>query len=392
MRYKNILSGFTFLLIPFVVAILVLSSCKEKKEVQAPPPEIPVVKVSQKDIPVYIYYVGQIYGLRDITINARVEGFLQSIDFKEGERVHKGQLLYTIDPEPFIAKVNEQKSRLAKAKTMLVKAKADLDRIKPLAASNAVSQSDLDAAQAQYDAAKSAVEAAKANVKSAEINLSYTRIKSPIDGIIGITRAKVGEFVGRSPNPVILNMVSNTKDVIVKFFLPENEYLILAREYQKTQKSDSANLQGDKVENLELLLADGSTYKFKGRLDAMNAQVDPNTGSILIQAIFPNPNGLLKPGMYTKVKVKIRSKKNALVIPRRCLIELQGQYSVFVVNDSSKVVSRQVDLGYKTSDMCIIDSGLKEGELVVIDALQKVRPGMVVKPKVTEFESKFKEQ
>ncbi|MCD4665238.1 MAG: efflux RND transporter periplasmic adaptor subunit, partial [Bacteroidales bacterium] len=208
-----------------LLTTLAFTSCKEEKNIKVPIPEIQVVQVIQKDVPIYNEFVGQVYGEKDIPIRARVEGFLEGIHFKEGLKVTKGQLLYSIDPLPFEAKVNSQKSRLAEAETMQVKAKSDLDRYIPLAKKNAVSQSDLDAKQAQYDADVSSVDAARSNLRSAEIELGYCKIYSPINGIIGKTLARVGDFVGREPNPVILNTVSKTDNVRVTFFLTEADYL-----------------------------------------------------------------------------------------------------------------------------------------------------------------------
>jgi len=193
---KNLLPNYVKLL-PVILLVLFIASCAEKKQEAAEPPEIPVIEVIQKDVPIYDEFVGQVYGYSDIPIRARVAGFLTGINFDEGFKVNKGQLLYTIDPAEFEAKVASQESLLAEAKTALAKAKSDLDRIKPLAEINAVSKSDLDAAQANYDASVSYVEAQKANLKYANINLGYCRIYSPIEGIIGKTKARIGEFVGK---------------------------------------------------------------------------------------------------------------------------------------------------------------------------------------------------
>jgi len=220
---------FLFILTGTLLAFT-LSSCKEKQQVEAPPPEIKVVKVIQKDTPIYKEFVGQMYGLKDIPIRARVEGFLEKIYFDEGMRVYKGQLLYSVDPEPFLADVAAEKSKLAEAKTLLVNAENELARYKPLAEINAVSQSDLDAAQASRDAAVAGVDAAKANLKLSEIRLGYAQIYSPIQGVIGKTEAREGEFVGKNPNPVILNTVSRIDTMRVQFFLTEAEYLTLIKE------------------------------------------------------------------------------------------------------------------------------------------------------------------
>jgi len=373
-----------------LLAILLIVSCAEKEKQAPPPPEIPVVEVMQADIPIYNKFVGQVYGYSDIPIRARVTGFLESIHFQEGLRVNKGQLLYIIDPEPLRAQVATQESHLAEAKTALAKSKSDLDRIKPLAEINAVSQSDLDAAQAEYDAAVAYVEAQQSSLHFANINLGYCWMKSPINGIIGKTHARVGEFVGQNPNPVILNTVSTVDTVRVEFYIAEADYIRLARNYTYLEKLDT--IKAADRQPLSLILADGSTFKYKGYTSFINREVDAQTGSLLVQAIFPNPEKLLKPGQYAKVVVQMRNAKDALYIPQRCMIEMQGQYSVFVVNDENKVESRQIVAGERVNDYVIVKEGLQKGEKVVIDALQKVGTGLVVNPQVTVFESKSTQQ
>lgn len=381
------------MIIPVLWVSLTLLSCKEKKAIEIPPPEIPVVKVLQQDVPISKEFVGQVYGEKDIPIRARVEGFLEGIHFQEGLPVVKGQLLYTIDPQPFEAKVNAQQSRVAEAETMLVKAKSDLDRYKPLAELNAVSQSDLDAAQAQYDAEISSVAAAKANLLSAQIELGYTRIFSPINGVIGRTQARVGDFVGREPNPVILNTVSKTDNVLVLFYLTESEYLYISREFSREVKEGihDGNKEGEKA-RLHLILSDGSVYKHIGIVDFIDRSIDATTGSILVQGTFPNPDFLLRPGLYAKIKVDVRTVKNGLLIPQRCVMELQGQYSVYVVNENNIVETRQITTGPTIDDYWLIRGGLKANEKIVIDGLQKVRSGIKIIPVTTEFKSQVAPQ
>jgi len=375
-----------FKLLLFVL-ILVSYSCKNEQNQQQKILQVPVVKVIQHDVPIYSEYVGTMYGKKDIPIRARVEGFLESINFKEGSMVKKGQLLYTIDPRSLESATNAQKSKVAEAETQLAKARADLERIKPLAATNAVSKSELDAAQAAYDAAIAGLKAAKANLNSSNIDLSYTQVKSPIDGVIGKTNARVGEFVGRSPNPVILNTVSETDSVRVKFYVTEAQYIKLAKQYIKNH-NDSVNVNSEKA-TVQLKLADGELYEHEGKIDFIDRNIDETTGSIMVQATFPNPEGLLRPGLYSKVSVKTGTIKDAIIIPQRCLMELQGQMSVFVVNDSNKVVSTSVKVDYKSGDLAAVSEGLKPGDKVVIDALQKVRNGMTVQPVDTVFQSKI---
>ncbi len=374
-------------LLPVLLLIVaVMSSCNGNKQKQAPPQKVPVIKVEKMNLPMYSLFVGQVYGFKDIPIRARVEGYLEGIHFKEGLAVKKGQLLYTIDSQPFEAEVAARQSDVAEAKTMLVKAEAEYNRYKPLVKTNAVSKSDYDAVKAQYEATQAAVEASEANLRLANIKLSYTKIKSPINGIIGKTQAKVGEFVGRDPNPVILNTVSRIDKIHVEFFISENQYLKLAR-FMISQDSTVQGSSSENENNLQLVLSDGSLHKYKGRVDFIDRGVDPNTGAMLIQASFPNPNLLVRPGQYAKVKIKHVEKK-VIALPQRCIKEIQGEYSVYVVTPDSIVENKQIVIGTGIGDMWIVKEGLQPGEMVVIDALQKVGSGMKVIPQITEFKSK----
>ncbi len=376
-----------------IIGSMFWASCGSEKQAVIPPQEITVVAALQKDVAIYREFVGQVYGEKDIPIRARVEGFLEGIHFEEGFFVKKGQLLYTIDPEPFQAKVNAQLSKVAEAETMLIKAKSDLDRYKPLAELNAVSKSDLDAAQAEYDASESAVKAAQANLRSAQIEMSYTKMYSPINGLIGITKARVGDFVGKDPNPVILNTVSETNNVKVRFYLTESEYLYMSREYtQRTEELGEEELEEAERPKLSLILSDGSLYDQIGTVDFVDRGIDATTGSLLVQANFPNPKLILRPGLYAKVKLAARHVKGAILIPQRCIMELQGLHSVYVVNDSNIVSSRQITSGPAIGDYQLVEKGLKAGEKVVIDALQRVKDGMLISPELIEFESKTTQQ
>ncbi len=375
-----------------LLAVIFLSSCEQETENQsAAPPEISVVEVIQKDVPIYDYFVGQIYGQEDISINARVEGYLTGIYFREGARVNKGDLLYTIDPEPFIAAVASEKSKVAEAQTRLLNAENEYARYKPLAEIDAVSQSDLDFAKANRDASAAALEAAKASLRMAQINLSYTKIKSPITGFIGKTLARIGEFVGRSPNPVILNTVSKVDSVRVQFFLTETKYLILAKEFAANKKTREEIRAESEIE-ISLILSDGSTHPHKGKIDFINREVDAETGAILVQASFPNPDLILKPGQFARVKIMMYEEKGAILVPQRCVSELQGRYSVFVVNDENKIESKQLTIGQKLGDLYLVTEGLQAKDKVVLEGLQKVGPGKVVTPKVVAFTRKSQPQ
>ena len=373
----------------FLGIVLLNSSCKENSTQTEAPPEIEVIKVIKKDVPLKRDFVGQIYGFKDIPIRARVEGFLEGVHFDEGFPVKRGDLLYTIDAQPYQAEVASMQSKVAEAQTYLVNAENELARYKPLAEINAVSKSDLDAAQASRDAAEASLKAANANLRMSEINLSYTRIASPIDGIIGKTEAREGEFVGREPNPVILNVVSNVNKTRVQFFLTEAEYLVIYREFSENLGKDGTidKSKPQNENNLELILADGSLYEEKGSVEFLGRDIDVSTGSILVQAIFDNPKGLLRPGMYAKVRVEFDVAEGAILVPQRCVTELQGQYSVYVVEEDNIIKSRQVKAASKIDDLWLITEGLEDDDRVVIDGLQKVATGMEIQPVLSEFKS-----
>lgn len=359
-----------------------LFACRNSKKEKAPPPppEISFIETTAQDVPLYLEFVGQTAGLKDIAIRARVEGFLEGIHFQEGTAVEKGQLLYTLESQPFEEKVATRMSEVAEVKTMLAKTKGDLDRIRPLAESNAVSKSDLDAALAAYEATLSSLEAAKAVLRAAEIELSYTKIKSPLDGIIGRTLAKVGDFVGKDPNPVILNTVSQVDTILVRFFITETQYLTAARSFTQTLAQDQDESEAD----LDLILIDGSVFENKGRIDFVDREVDPATGAILVQASFPNPKQLLRPGQFAKIRIKARVVKEAVLIPQRCVMEIQGLYNVFVVNAENTIETRDIKVGPKVESSWLITEGLHPGEKVVFEGLQKVKDGTAVKPVAAE--------
>ena len=361
------------------VFLLLISGCKEKSAASLPPPEVQVVEVVQQDIPIMKEFVGQTYGLSDIAIQARVDGFLEGIHFEEGRRVRRGQLLYTIDREPYEAKLAVAQGQLAEANTRLVKAESDLIRIRPLAEINAVSQSDLDAAVAQRDAAQAAVDAAGANLESANIELGYTRIYSPIDGIIGKTEVYPGDYVGRGINNVVLNEVSRIDTILVNFHLPEEQYLELARVAQ-VQDPDLIR-QNRPDRGLTLILADGSVYPEEGRIRFVNRQVNATTGTILLQASFPNSDLLIRPGQFAKVRGTVDIIRGGILVPQRCVVELQGNYSVFVVNENNEVEFRNIEVAssYETSYL-IVSAGLDPGDRVLYEGLQKVKSGTKVNP------------
>lgn len=373
----------------FLLLFLVITtSCKEKQIKTQPLQKINVYEVNSKTVPIYEVFVGQVFGQKDIPIRARVEGFLEGINFIEGSNVKKGDLLYTIDPDPFREAVVAKQSMVAQANTIVTQKESDLKRVKPLAEIDALSKRELDMAQAQRDASISSLEAANADLKIALINLSYTKIASPIDGIIGRTLAREGEFVGKNPNPVILNTVSDINTIRVQFFLSENEYLKIAKEYSK----NSSQQEREKKSDIQLILSDGSLFEERGKIDFIDRNIDTSTGTILVQATFQNPDKIIRPGQFARVKIKVKDVKGALIVPQKCLIELQGQYSVLVVNEQNKVETIQVEVGEKIPGFVIVKSGLKNGDRVVLEGLQKARPGNEIIPVVTDYKSQETKQ
>ena len=357
------------------ICAAILPACSKPAATVAPPIEVPVVQVIQRDTPITAERVGQIYGAEDIELRARVAGFLESIHFKEGSTVRKGDLLYTIDPREQQEKVAEVQGELASAKTRLVKAQSDVRRYRPLAEMHAVSQADLDSAVAEEGAATGQVDAAEASLRSARISLGYTRISSPIDGLIGMTQAKVGDYVGQFPNPVVLNTVSNVSTVQARFAITERDYLDLVHKFGT--QGEGATRHDD----IELLLADGSVYPHKGSLDFADRQVDPSTGTLRIQASFPNPDRVLRPGQYARVRIVIDVRKGALLVPQRAVQELQGQQMVSIVGADDAVESRTLQMGPRIGGLWMVDQGLKPGDRVILEGAQKVRPGTKVVPK-----------
>jgi membrane fusion protein (multidrug efflux system) len=368
------------------VAATLVTACGQKEPPAPPPLDIRVVEAIQQDADITLDLVGQTRGSTDIPIRARVQGFLESIEFKEGRPVKAGQLLYTIDPAPFRAKVVEAEGRVAEARTLLANAKADLERIRPLAEMKAVSQQDLDGAVARYEAAIGSLQAANAQLDLAEIELSYTRIMSPINGSIGISEAKVGEFVGAEPNPVVLNFVSLNDPIRVRFSINERDYLRLARLFVEKREAFGDDPQEDAKEDLELILADGTIHPHKGHIVAYDAAINPTTGTFTMEADFDNPTGIVLAGQFARVRGVIDRRDNAVMVPIRAISELQGIFRVFVAREDGTVELRVVELGPQVGNLRIVDKGLEAGERIAIDGLLRLRNGATINPKPVDIE------
>jgi RND family efflux transporter MFP subunit len=376
-----------------------------------PPPPVEVVAVEQKNVPVYREWIGTLDGLVNAAIKAEVTGYLLSQDYKEGSFVRKGQLLFEIDPRPFDAALAQAEGQLAQARGQLAQAKAqltqaqaqlaqsvanqqraqmDVDKYTPLNKQRAVTQQELDnavqnntaykaqieaskagveTARAQIEASSAAVQSAEAAVTAAKVNTSFTHLTSPIEGIAGQAQVQVGNLV--SPSSGAITTVSTLDPIKANFTVGEQEYLRLT----SGSVNDLAKLQ------LELILADGSTYPQKGKFSFADRQVNQSTGAIQLTGLFPNPGNRLRPGQYGKVRAAIGTSTGALLIPQRAVTELQGGYQVSVLDDKNTVSIAQVKVAEQIGTMWVIGEGLKPGQRVIVEGFQNVRPGMQVSPK-----------
>jgi membrane fusion protein (multidrug efflux system) len=357
-----------------------LFSCGGKEKAAPPPIEVPVTKVVQQDVRIESEYTGQTYGQSDIDINPRVDGLVESILFKEGSLVTKGQLLYIIDPLPYKNKADQAAGKVAEAKSILAKAKSDLDMIEPLAKINAVSQRELVAAKAQYEAAQGQFQSAQASLNNAKIDLSYCSITAPISGMIGISKVRVGDFV--RPGPLsVLNTISDLGEMRVRFTISEQEYLRIFRELNK----ENSDLKGV-GQSISLKLSDGSLYPHTGKISFTDRQIDPATGAMTFEASFPNPDKLLRPGQYVKVLVVTDVRKNALLIPQRSVIEMQGISQVYLLGDSNKVQMKIITTGPTYKDAYLVEDGLAPGDKVAFGGSQLFKNGTVITPKLIEWQ------
>ena len=369
MRRNSILllSGLLFVLV---------SACSPAPPPSAPPPpEVLVVEPVQRDVPVPMELVGQAAGSQDVEIRARVEGFLDKVAFTEGTLVKKGQLLYQIDPKDLQAALANAKANLATWQARLEKTNNDVKRFTPLAKQQAVSQMELDNAVSARDAASAQVDAAKSGVVKAQLDLGYATITAPVDGLIGTTKVKVGNLVGRGES-TLLDTISVIDPIYFRAGLAEAEYLRLARRMQDMQ----APRPGGKVP-IDLILADGTLHPHKGQLDVVERSIDPTTGTLAVQMTFPNPERLVRPGQYGRARFVVDMKKDALLVPQRAVQELQNLYSIAIVGADNKVSFRNVKVGPRVDSLWVIDEGLKPGERVIVEGLQRVREGMVVNAK-----------
>ena len=361
-------------IIAAVVAAAALNAACAKPAAIAPQPtEVYVVNVLQKDVPEYLDLVGQTQGFQDVEIRARVEGFLETVNFREGSFVRKGELLYQIDPKPLEAALAQAKADLATARARLEKANNDVARYTPLVAKQAVSQQELDNARAAQDAGRSQVEAGNAAVDKATLDLGYTRVFSPINGLVGITQVKPGNLVGRGES-TLLTTVSQIDPIIFHVGVSEADYLRVA-------KRDPSRAGAEpRAGGIQLTLADGTVYPEMGRVGPVERAVNAATGTLGIQLLFSNPDSVLRPGQYGRARILLDTKAGALLVPQRAVQELQSLYSVAVVS-GDKVAFRNVKVGPRVDALWVIEEGLKPGEQVVAEGLQAIGDGMTVRAK-----------
>lgn len=374
------------------------------KHVSGAPPTAPldveVVQVEQKDVPIYGEWIGTLDGLTNADVRAQVTGYLMRQGYQEGAFVKKGQLLFEIDPRPFQAALDQAEGQLAQAKAQLATAEAvqgrtqlDVEKYTPLAKVQAASQQDLDnsvqnnlAAKATVGTAQALIKTDEAAVETARINLDFTRLVAPIDGIAGQAQLQVGALVNLSSGPV--TSVSTVDPIKVYFTVGEPQYLA----WRKRFPTETTRQAADKNLRLELILADGSTYAQTGTFFFADRQVNESTGAIRLAGLFPNPGNILRPGGYGKVRAVIRVQQNALLVPQRAVSELQGGYQVAALDDQNKVSIRSVQVGDRVGNEWVIADGLRPGDRVIAEGVQKARPGMQVNPKPFGTEAKAEAQ
>jgi membrane fusion protein (multidrug efflux system) len=369
------------------IALLVTGCAESKAKPAPPPPTVVVATVARQDVALYLDAVGSLDGYVNAEIRARVRGILQAQKYKDGATVKQGQLLFSIDRAEYQAALDSAQAALARAETAQAHNKAQLDRRKDLSAARVVSRQELEDAEAAARDAEDQVHAATAQLRQAQLNFSYTEIRSPVTGIAGLAQVRVGNLVGQD-GPTLLTTVSQVDPIRVNFPMSEVDYVrsgdrlkqLDGRDLGWAEKQFGKMARGEKIDDtLELLLSDGSSYPHRGVIVAANRQVDTTTGTIQLQALFPNPGNFLRPGQYGRVRMRRRDVgAHALVVPENALIQVQGSYSLAVVGADNKVKLRRVEVGPTAGTLRIIDSGVEPGDKVVVDGVQKVSDGTTV--------------
>ena len=365
--------GFSVLVLGgFLLLLAGCSSSSSKGASAPPPPVVEVATVVQQDTPIYSEWVATLDGYVNAQIQPRVSGYIIKQNYKEGSVVRKGEVLFEIDPRPFKAALDQAKAQLAQAEAQLGKANLDVERDTPLAQARAIAQSQLDTEIQAKLGAQAMVQAAKANVEQAELNMEFTKVTSLVTGIAGIAQVQIGNLVG--PNSV-LTSVSQVDPIKAYFTVSEQQFVDFHRRFPTQESVEEQRRRMP----LELLLADGSVYERPGRIYFADREVNPATGAIRIAGVFPNPNNLLRPGGFGRVRLSAKTQTGALLVPQRAVMELQGSHQVAVVGSDNKVTIRPVTVGERVGKLWIITDGVKAGERVVVEGLMKVRDGAPVK-------------
>lgn len=362
--------------IEMLLALLTsMPGCQKKDAAppQMPPLPVSVIKVGQIPVTLSQEYPAQTEAVDPVEIRARVGGILQRQAFSDGARVKKGDLLFILDQQPFIAALAQARAALAQAEAAWSNSKQNLARLRPLVADEAISQQDLDSAVARERADAASVEAGKAQVKQAQLNLDYTTIRAPREGNISKALIKSGGLVNASTT--LLTTLYSVDPMYVSFTISESDLITLKRQI-------GARAANDSQPSTTIRLIDGSDYKYPGKLSFVDAAVDPRNGTLQVRLTVPNPDGALRPGQFTRVTVPARQIANAIVVPQKAVQELQGKHSVFVVGSDNKVQYRDIRATSRVGNDWLVEAGLKPGELVVIDGLTKLKPGSPVKPEL----------
>jgi membrane fusion protein, multidrug efflux system len=361
----------------WAVSLTALTSCeKPKSAVQTGPPEVFVTEVVQKEVPVFREWVGTVNGVENAEVRARTEGYLTTISYQQGGYVKKGDVLFLIDPRPFQATLDQAKGQLQEAQATLLGVELEAKRAKELFDTKVISEQEYTNKTQNYQSKLAAVVAAQAAVDEAQLNLNYTKVVSPLDGIAGQQEAQIGDLVGTGANAV-LTTVSQIDPIW--FYLPISEqgYWQFADRFKELMAVPEAK----RKENVELILADGSVYKHKGKFAFIDRQVDPNTGTIQVAVSFPNPELTLRPGQYGIARAEIQTIPNTLLIPQQAISQLQGDNQIGVVNPDGKAEIRAVKVGETYQGMIVVTEGVKAGEKVIVEGFQRVRQGMPVSAK-----------
>ncbi len=362
----------------FLITLMIVTSCgNDGGQEQSVVVDVPFISPQTSDQSLYKDFVGEVLGKSDIRIQARVDGLITGIYFTEGRQVEKGQLLYTIDPLPYEAKVNRARGELASAQSQLAKTEADLNRIKPLAEMDAVSKRELDAAQANYEAAVASVSAQRANLENQNIELSYCRVVAPISGVIGLSNVKEGDYVGKLTTNGLLNTVSDIEGVRVRFSVSEIDLL----KYSGEGGDEAGDIEKmDSITDVVILLSNNKEYAHKGKLNVSDRSIDPATGTLRIEAVFPNQEGVLRPGQFVRVRIKYATRRNAIMLPQRAVLEMQGKYRVIIIDESNTIQVKPVEVAERIGDQWVITKGISESDRIAVVGNMFLKPGTVVNP------------